>query len=114
MLRRAGPGLYPVVADAAALPFRDRRFDLVLAAFCLNHLGHPATRPAEARRVAAAIAASTFAPGWTHPAKGAVDGAAGRRSGYRAPAWYAVAARHAGHAAGDPDALAGGHCGGLH
>ena len=33
MLRR-GRGGTPVVADAVALPFRDGRFDLVLAAFC--------------------------------------------------------------------------------
>ena len=45
MLRRGhARGGHPVAADAVALPFRDGRFDLVLAAFCLNHLG-PSGRP---------------------------------------------------------------------
>ena len=58
---------------------------------------------AEARRVGAAIAASTFAPGWTHPAKDAVDGAV-RSFGYRPPAWYAALAP--GSRASDPEVLA--------
>src|SRR5208282_4388453 len=86
MLRRADGGR-PVAADAVALPFRDGSFDLVLAAFCLNHLGSLAAGLAEARRVGAAIAASMFAPGWTHPAKDAVDDAV-RSFGYRPPAWH--------------------------
>jgi SAM-dependent methyltransferase len=93
----------PVAADAAALPFRDGCFDLVLAAFCLNHLGNLAAGLAEARRVGAAIAASTFAPGWTHPAKAAADGAI-RSFGYRPPAWYA--AHTPGSRASDPEVLA--------
>jgi SAM-dependent methyltransferase len=88
MLRAAGPALHPVAADAAALPFRAGSFDLVAAAFCLNHLPDPAAALAGARRVSAALAASTFAPGWTHPAKDAVD-AALRPFGYREPAWHA-------------------------
>jgi hypothetical protein len=103
MLRRTSPALCPVVADAVALPFRDRRFDLVLAAFCLNHLGSLAAGLAEARRVGGALAASTFAPGWTHPAKDAVDHVL-RASGYRPPDWYA--ALSPGSRASDPDALA--------
>jgi ubiquinone/menaquinone biosynthesis C-methylase UbiE len=71
MLRRGGAAGRPVAADAVALPFRDGSFDLVVAAFCLNHLGNLAAGLAEARRVGAAIAASMFAPGWTHPAKDA-------------------------------------------
>ena len=90
MLRR-GRGGTPVVADAVALPFRDGRFDLVLAAFCLNHLDRVEDGLAEARRVGAAIAASTFAPGWTHPAKDAADGAL-RSFGYQPPDWYAALA----------------------
>ena len=43
---RLGRGGTPVVADAVALPFRDGRFDLVLAAFCLNHLSR-VERPQE-------------------------------------------------------------------
>ena len=101
MLRR-GRGT-PVVADAVALPFRDGRFDLVLAAFCLNHLDRVEDGLAEARRVGAAIAASAFAPGWTHPAKDAVDGAL-RSFGYQPPGWYLALAP--GSRAGHPDDLA--------
>ena len=85
-----GTGWCPVAADAVALPFRDGCFDLVLAAFCLNHLGGVDAGLAEARRVGAALAASTFAPGWTHPAKDAADGVI-RSFGYQPPAWYALA-----------------------
>jgi ubiquinone/menaquinone biosynthesis C-methylase UbiE len=100
---RHGRGGTPVVADAVALPFRDGRFDLVLAAFCLNHLGRVEDGLAEARRVGAAIAASAFAPGWTHPAKEAADGAF-RSFGYQPPGWYAALAP--GSRAGDPEVLA--------
>ena len=108
MLRAAGPGPRPVLADAAALPFRAGRFDLVLAAFCLNHLPDPAAALAEARRVGAALAASMFTPGWTHPAKDAVD-AVLRPLGYREPAWHTCAGPAAGPgsgAASDPERLA--------
>ena len=56
MLRQSGAcgGWHPVAADAAALPFRDGSFDLVLAAFCLNHLASLAAGLAEVRRVGAA------------------------------------------------------------
>jgi SAM-dependent methyltransferase len=94
-----GSASCPVAADAVALPFRDGCFDLVLAAFCLNHLSHLEDGLAEMRRVAAAIAASTFAPGWTHPAKDAVDEAV-RSFGYHPPPWYTALApggRAAGH-----------------
>ena len=87
MLRAARAGLHPVAGDARALPFRTRSFGLVAAAFCLNHLADPAAALAEVRRVGAALAASTFAPGWDHPAKDAVD-AALRPFGYREPPWH--------------------------
>jgi hypothetical protein len=113
MLRRAldpsrpdltgGAAWRPVAADAVALPFRDRSFDLVVAAFCLNHLASLAAGLAEARRVGAAIAASTFAPGWDHPAKGAVDEVL-RSFGYQPPAWHACLSP--GSRAGDPELLA--------
>ena len=93
----------PVAADAVALPFRDHSFDLVLAAFCLNHLDSLAAGLGEARRVGAMIAASTFAPGWDHPAKGAVDEVLGS-FGYQPPAWYACLSP--GSRAGDPEMLA--------
>ncbi len=99
-----GGGWRPVAADAVALPFRDGCFGLVLAAFCLNHLDCLDAGLAEARRVGAAIAASTFAPGWTHPAKDAADGVL-RSFGYRPPAWYA--ALTPGSRASDPEVLAG-------
>lgn len=86
MLRHAGSRLYPVAADATALPLRDGSFDLVVAAFCLSHVRDVAAALREARRVGAAIAASSFAPGWTHPATAAVDEAL-RPPGYRPPAW---------------------------
>jgi SAM-dependent methyltransferase len=100
---KGGAASCPVVADAVALPFRDDCFDVVLAAFCLNHLSHLETGLAEIRRVGAAIAASTFAPGWTHPAKEAVDEAA-RSFGYRPPPWYTALAP--GERAADPQLLA--------
>jgi ubiquinone/menaquinone biosynthesis C-methylase UbiE len=87
MLRRCAAALHPVAADAAALPFRDQSFDLAVAAFCLSHLGSMAGCLAEARRVCGAIAASAFAPGWSHPAKRAVDDVL-TAFGYRAPDWY--------------------------
>ncbi len=105
MLRQCAAAAHPMVADAAALPFRDGRFDLVLAAFCLNHLGDGAAALGEARRVGHRLAASFFAPGWTHPAKAAVD-AALRPFGYQPPAWYAAMQRDTAARAADPRALA--------
>jgi len=92
MLARCPQALHPqalraVAADAAALPFRDRSFGLVLAAFCLGHLPELRACLAETRRVSAALAASSFAPGWTHPAKQAV-GEVLAEFGYTAPGWY--------------------------
>ena len=105
MLRRAGPAQHPVAADAAALPFRDRAFDLVVAAFCLNHLSRPGAALCEVRRVGRGLAASTFAPGWTHPAKLAVDEAL-RPFGFQPPAWYMSLQREAGPAVQGPAFLA--------
>jgi len=104
MLRRCGVDLHPVAADATALPFRDGRFDLALAAFCLGHLDRPAAGLHEARRVSAALAASSFAPGWSHPAKAAVDDVLGS-FGYRPPPWYVTFKRDAEPWASDPAAL---------
>lgn len=88
MLRHCGPALHPVAADATALPFRDGAIDLVLAAFFLSHLPSIGAGLAEIRRVGRAVAASSFAPRWTHPAKTATDEAL-REFGYLPPAWYA-------------------------
>jgi SAM-dependent methyltransferase len=113
MLRRCPAGVRPVAGDAAALPFGDGRFDLVLAAFCLGHLDRPAAGLREARRVAAALAASSFAAGWNHPAKAAVDEVLGA-FGYRPPAWYVTFKRDTEPWASDPvligrDAAAAGY-----
>jgi SAM-dependent methyltransferase len=105
MLRRCEPPLHPIAADALRLPFRDRSFDVVLAAFCLGHLPSLAAGLREARRVGAAIAASSFAPGWTNPAKEAVE-AALRPFGYLPPAWYLRFKQETEPAAGDPEVLA--------
>ncbi|MGD0067120.1 MAG: methyltransferase domain-containing protein [Streptosporangiaceae bacterium] len=104
MLRRGAAGLHPVGADATALPFRDGCFDLVLAAFCLGHLDRPVAGLREARRVAAALAASSFATGWNHPAKAAVDEVLGA-FGYRPPPWYLTFKRDTEPWASDPAAL---------
>ena len=106
MLRMIGPAQHPVAADAVELPFRDGAFDLVLAAFCLNHLGRPGDALREIRRVGRGLAASTFAPGWTHPAKAAVDEAL-RPFGFRPPAWYESMKQDGGPAASDPAWLGG-------
>ncbi len=89
MLRHCGAALHPVAADATALPFRDGAVDLVLAAFSLSHLPSIAAGLAEIRRVGRAVAASSFAPQWTHPAKTAADEAL-TAFGYLPPAWYAA------------------------
>jgi ubiquinone/menaquinone biosynthesis C-methylase UbiE len=76
-----------VVADIARLPFPDAHFDLVTAAFCLGHLPDPVAGMAELRRVGNAVVASAFVPGWTHPAKEAVD-AVMAEVGFVVPPWY--------------------------
>jgi SAM-dependent methyltransferase len=101
MLRRRGGGACPVAADATALPFRDGSFDLVVAAFCLGHLSQPGAGLREARRVGAGLAASSFAPGWTHPAKAAVDGVLGS-FGYEPPPWYVTFKQDTEPRASDP------------
>jgi len=105
MLRRCEPPLCRVAADAMHLPFRDRGFDVVLAAFCLGHLPSLAAGLREVRRVGAAMAASSFAPGWTTPVKEAVEGVL-RPFGYVPPAWYLRFKQETEPAAGDPAVLA--------
>jgi ubiquinone/menaquinone biosynthesis C-methylase UbiE len=83
---RAGQ-LSAVQADACALPFAAGSFDVVLAAMSLGHVPEPLLAVREARRVAPGLVASAFAPGWTHPAKAAVD-AALAAYGYQIPDWY--------------------------
>lgn len=79
-----------VAADAYALPFRSRSFAAVVVAFGLNHATDPAAFLAEAGRVAqrgCIVATSTFAAGWTHPAKPAVDDTLAL-FGFRSPEWH--------------------------
>jgi SAM-dependent methyltransferase len=104
MLSRCGKKLHPVAADATALPFRNDSFDLALAAFCLGHLDRPAAGLQEARRVAGGLAASSFARGWNHPAKAAVDDVLGR-FGYQPPSWYLTFKRDSEPWASDPAAV---------
>jgi SAM-dependent methyltransferase len=104
MLRRCPPPLHAVAADAVALPFRDKSFDLAIAAFCLGHLGNMHSCLAEVRRVCPAIAASSFAPGWSHPAKQAVDDVL-TAFGYRAPDWYLTFKQQTEPRAADPALL---------
>jgi SAM-dependent methyltransferase len=89
LLAHAGPRLYPVAASMYALPFRDRSFGLVAAAFSLSHLINLDAGLTELRRVGSALVASTFAPGWSHPCKAAVDDVLAR-TGFRPPPWYLV------------------------
>ena len=104
MLRRCPGRLHPVAADATALPFRDGCFDLAVAAFCLGHLDRPVAGLREARRVAGALAASSFAAGWNHPAKAAVDEVLAA-FGYRPPSWYVTFKRDTEPWASDAAAL---------
>jgi SAM-dependent methyltransferase len=102
---RAGTALGRAVADATALPFRAGSFQLAVAAFCLSYLGSITAGLREAHRVAAALAASTFTPGWTHPAKPAID-AVLHQFGYCPPAWYPAFKQQTEPAAADPGMLA--------
>ncbi|MFL6105613.1 MAG: class I SAM-dependent methyltransferase [Marmoricola sp.] len=85
---RTGSGRCAVQADAYALPFAPGSFDLVVAAFVINHLDDPVRGLRECRRVAPALVASSFDRSWSHPAKTLVD-AAMAEAGFTEPAWYA-------------------------
>lgn len=104
MLRHRERSIDAVVADLGRLPFGDGTFDLVTAAFCLGHLPDPAAGMAEMRRVGGAAVASAFTPGWTHPAKDAVDAVMGD-FGFVVPAWYRRVKDESEPTVNDPDAL---------
>ncbi len=96
-----------VTADVTALPFRDRAFDVVVAAFVVNHLPDPVVGLTELRRVTrrgGAVLASTFSVERA-AAKGAVDEVAAAH-GFVAPAWYADL-QECAHAVGDPSSVEG-------
>jgi ubiquinone/menaquinone biosynthesis C-methylase UbiE len=89
----AGPA---VAADITALPFRDSRFDLAVAAFVVNHLEDPVAGLAELRRVTrpgGTVLVSVFSTARS-AAKTAVDEVAGAY-GYAAPDWYQRMQHHA-------------------
>jgi 2-polyprenyl-3-methyl-5-hydroxy-6-metoxy-1,4-benzoquinol methylase len=78
-------------ADIAALPFRAGVFDVVVAAFVLNHVDVPAAGLAELARVACPggfVLASTFAA--ARSAVKEVFDATARRHGWRSPRWHDV------------------------
>jgi SAM-dependent methyltransferase len=76
-----------VVGDARYLPFPDGAFDVVLAAFALNHLDDPAEGARESGRIGRVLLASTYAADDDHPAKAAVETAL-TAAGWDRPAWY--------------------------
>jgi SAM-dependent methyltransferase len=76
-----------VAGDAVSLPFRDRAFDVALAAFSLNHLDDPADGVREAGRISSLLLASTYAADDDHPAKVATERALGE-VGWERPSWY--------------------------
>ena len=84
-----GSGRTLVLADAYQLPFAARAFDLVVAAFVINHLDDPGRGLRECRRVSDALVASTFDRSWDHPAKTVVDDVMAF-AGFVAPDWYAA------------------------
>jgi SAM-dependent methyltransferase len=94
-----------VTADVTRLPFRAGSFDVVAAAFVVNHLPDPVAGLAELRRVTrrgGVVLASTFSVDRA-AAKGAVDEVA-ERHGFVAPDWY-LATRTWADAVGDRAAV---------
>ena len=72
------------------LPFADGVFDVVVAAFSLNHLDDPVAALGEASRVTRAggwVLSSSYAADDTHPVKGIVDEVAARW-GWSPGEWY--------------------------
>jgi SAM-dependent methyltransferase len=89
MLRVAQQTRPPAVAaQALELPFHRGSFDVVLAAFSLNHLDDPADGIREAGRIGRHLLASTYAADDDHPAKAAVETAL-TDVGWKRPEWYA-------------------------
>jgi ubiquinone/menaquinone biosynthesis C-methylase UbiE len=98
----AGPA---VTGDVTALPFRSGSFDIVVAAFVVNHLPDPVSGLSELRRVSrpgGAVLLSVFSDR-RDAAKDAVDQAA-EAHGFVRPTWYTDLQRHA-HAVGTTASL---------
>lgn len=78
------------VADALALPFAERVFDAVVAAFSLNHVDDPAGALREAARTTRPggwVLASSYADDDGHPVKQVVERVLGRH-GWAPAAWH--------------------------
>ncbi|HUP87345.1 MAG TPA: methyltransferase domain-containing protein [Acidimicrobiales bacterium] len=78
------------VGDALGLPFAGGAFDVVLAAFSLNHLADPVAGLREAARVlrpGGGLVVATYASDDDHPVKRATEAAAAAR-GWRREPWY--------------------------
>ena len=78
-----------VVADIAALPFRNNTFDIAVAGFVVNHVADPVGVFSELRRVTrtgGVVLASVFGEERA-PAKEAIDAVLASR-GWQAPTWY--------------------------
>src|SRR3954452_23587243 len=76
--------------DLVALPFADGSFDVVIAAFSLNHVPDAARGLCELARVSkpgGGFAAAAYADDDTHPVKGAMEAALADR-GWELEPWY--------------------------
>lgn len=98
------PPWLSAVADMTRLPFGGGAFDLAAAAFSLSHVPDQLRAVRELRRVAGRLLVGGFAPGWTHPAKGAVD-AVLRCAGFEQPEWYRRVKEETEPSVADPDRL---------
>lgn len=79
-----------VVADARVLPFASATFDIVVAAFSLNHVADPLAALREVRRVlrrGGRFVAAVYAADDDHPVKAAVDTVASDM-GWHRPPWF--------------------------
>ena len=94
-----------VAGDVTALPFRSGAFDVVVAAFVVNHLPDPVAGLAELRRVTrpgGVVLTSAFSDERA-AAKEAVDAVAAAH-GFVAPPWYGDLQRSA-HLVGDASSV---------
>jgi SAM-dependent methyltransferase len=97
------------VADALRLPFASGTFDVLVAAFVLNHLLEPEaalTQAARVTRPGGVVLAATFSSRNDHPVKQVVNDVLGAR-GWVPPDWYLRVKREAEPRTATPGALAG-------
>ncbi len=95
-----------VVGDLVALPFSDGCFDVVIAAFSLNHVRDSGQGLRELARVTGpggGFAAAAYADDDTHPVKGAMEAALADR-GWELEPWYVEMREHSAPALGSVDA----------